>query len=91
MATLEDKPPPTPCSSSTLLILQNVTLCGMECPFCQFGSAVPAASPPSLLPTPSPHADRAEWENEETLNPVQALFSHSQKVDVLSAPFQPQV
>ncbi|PKU31525.1 rna-directed dna polymerase from mobile element jockey-like [Limosa lapponica baueri] len=35
------------------LLLLNMTSYGMEYPFGQFESAVPALSPPSLLPTPS--------------------------------------
>ena len=46
-----------------------------------------AVSPPNLLPTPSLLAVGAEWERIEGLDVVQAPFSSSQNICVLSTPF----
>lgn len=38
--------------SSSQLLLLSMRLCGLECPFGQSGSTLPAASPPKSLLTP---------------------------------------
>lgn len=49
MGPLERLPP---------VLLVSMTLYEVEYPFGQFGSPVPAVSPPCILPTPSLHACR---------------------------------
>jgi len=59
---------------------------GKEYPSGQFSSAVLAISSPNLLPTASLLVFlRGSW--KEILNAVQALFSNSQNIAVLSTPF----
>jgi len=55
-----------------------------EHPFGRFGSAVPAVSPPNLLPIPSQLAGQAGWE-KESLDAMQVLLSNSQNTAVTSA------
>ena len=56
--------PPIPSSSPSFLLL-SMTSYGMGYPFGQLGSAVPAVSPPNLLPTPSLLTGRAEQQKEK--------------------------
>ncbi|OWK64311.1 hypothetical protein RLOC_00013619 [Lonchura striata] len=49
------------------IYILNMVLYGMECPFGQLGSAVPAVSPPSSLCIPSPLAGGAVGEPEKVL------------------------
>ena len=53
----------------------NTTSYGMEFPFGQLGSAVPAVSPPNFPCTISVLAGGAVWEARKTLDVVQAPFS----------------
>ena len=52
-------------------LLLSEMLYGMEHPFGQFRSAVPAVSPPNRVSTPSLHSRVAEWETE-SLDAVQS-------------------
>jgi len=55
---------------------------GVEYPFGQFRSAVPATFPPKFLPTPSLLARGGPWGKREGLD-VRALFSNGQNVGLL--------
>lgn len=65
MATSEAKIPLLP--PPPLLLLLNMMLYGMDHPYDHFGSAVPAVSPPSLLPVSSLLTGGAEREAEKVL------------------------
>ena len=58
----------TPPSSASPVLLLSMTLYHMGYPFGEFGSTVPAVSPPSLLPTQSlPYTVATEWKTEKAL------------------------
>ena len=78
-----------PPSSFLLAFIAEQMAYGMEYPFGQLGSAVPAMSPPKLLPTPSLVAFWGEGGKcrEDSLDAVQALLSSSQNTGVFSTPF----
>lgn len=56
----------TPHPNSHILLL-SITSYAMRHPFGQLGSAVPAPSPPSILPTPRVLTEVAKWEREKAL------------------------
>ena len=78
-----------PSSSFLLAFIAEQMAYGMEYPFGQLGSAVPAMSPPKLLPTRSLLAFWGEGGNcrEDSLDAVRALLSSSQNTGVFSTPF----
>lgn len=76
-----------PLSSPELLSL-SMMLHIMGHPFGQFGSAVPALSPPSLFPIPSPLALGAEGTRESALMLCKRCSSGSQNTGVLTTLFR---
>ena len=92
-SALEAKAAPPPSFSYGVLLL-SMMLYGTEYHSGQFGSAVPAVSPPSFLPIPS--LLTAGWQEGrvgrwESLDAVQALPSNNQNISVLWTFFQPQI
>ena len=57
----------TPPGQLPPVYILGMTSYGLEYPFGQLGSAVPAVSPPSFLCTPSLLTGRAVWEAEKAL------------------------
>ena len=54
-------------TSSRSFLLLSMLLSGIEHPCSQFGSSVPAMSPPNFLPTPAYSLGGPEWGKEKAL------------------------